>query len=399
MLRVPLLPRAIPAVQSGLVYDNFSSDEKEFYNRFYDEAKENIEKLHTLEFFVYLRDGTRVPVKELASILETNSNVFIENSWRLITVVEAKFPGTESYYWRQAFYLSSGSSSDMPGTWLPFDGICTRGGKGGTLWYKKAFTGGDRILKQFGFNSELNKKILFERFFEYIYLPESYGPLADNETLPLFDRFGTYSYLLASYSLGGNHFKDGSPTYQYSNERPRTLNTDGGIRIDAIEEIIMTPSPMLHLQITKKDTDDVIFINNYIDRHKASSWHQAFRPLNVPTLNDLSSTMPEFSYTLPHETILNKFIDVVHGLYYQHRVNGMKLEEIQEHLVVDLDTLHKTTDLIRGDLVSPPSLGGLAESTRGVQGGKSKSKKTRKSKKISKKSSRKTKLRKLQTRR
>ena len=73
----PLLRRDVIPRPSVLIYNKFSSEEKDLYDRFHKESKENLEKLHTLEFFVYLRDGRRITVKELESTLQTNPSAFM----------------------------------------------------------------------------------------------------------------------------------------------------------------------------------------------------------------------------------------------------------------------------------------------------------------------------------
>ena len=84
--------------------------------------------LLNLRFFALCPDGRRVPVEDLCKEYEKDPRGLAYRTFenRLVLVVQAIFPD-EIIYWQQAFYMSTGKNSGMPGTWLPFDGIVLQG--------------------------------------------------------------------------------------------------------------------------------------------------------------------------------------------------------------------------------------------------------------------------------
>lgn len=87
------------------------------------------ESLLGLQFFALCPDGRVIPVDKLCEEYEKKPDGLVLRTLedRLVLVIQAKFPGKETPYWQQAFYLSTGTSSGMPKTWLPFDGILLKG--------------------------------------------------------------------------------------------------------------------------------------------------------------------------------------------------------------------------------------------------------------------------------
>ena len=87
------------------------------------------ETLLTLEFSALCPDGRIIPVDKLCEDYQKKPDGLVLRTLedRLVIVLQAKFPGQETPYWQQAFYLSTGMNSGMPKTWLPFDGILLKG--------------------------------------------------------------------------------------------------------------------------------------------------------------------------------------------------------------------------------------------------------------------------------
>lgn len=87
------------------------------------------ENLLTLQFFALCPNGKVIPVERICDEYSKNPEGFVLVTLedRLVLVLQAKFPGVETPYWQQAFYLSTGLNSGMPNTWLPFDGILIKG--------------------------------------------------------------------------------------------------------------------------------------------------------------------------------------------------------------------------------------------------------------------------------
>lgn len=86
------------------------------------------ESLKDLKFYALCPDGKRIPVEDMCD--ENDNNLVLRTfEDRLVLVIQAvrgSGASNERVYWNQAFYLSTGTSSGMPGTWLPFDGILLR---------------------------------------------------------------------------------------------------------------------------------------------------------------------------------------------------------------------------------------------------------------------------------
>jgi hypothetical protein len=221
------------------------------------------EKLLTLRFFALCPNGNRIPVESICEEYSRNPNGLVYRTFedRLVLVIQAMFPDREQPYWQQAFYYSTGKSSGMPLTWLPFDGIVMQG-----LYFQKANSKPLPQLKQMASafarffpakkkaNNEfnfLNNETLEPRHTTYTgqawfsknpfynwsqsstksfgpsapvsltprmqineLLDKAYGPLYLPEGNYLssgygFSRFGTASYALASHALGGKVFEEG----------------------------------------------------------------------------------------------------------------------------------------------------------------------------------------------
>ena len=106
--------------------------------------------LFALEFYALCPNGKRIPVQSICEEYTKDPKGLVYRSFdnRLVLILQAVFPGKEIPYWQQAFYLSTGQSSEMKNTWLPMNGIMlndeysyyteSSGGKKELeLWYSK----------------------------------------------------------------------------------------------------------------------------------------------------------------------------------------------------------------------------------------------------------------------
>jgi len=165
-----------------------------------------LKKLHTLQFYALCPNGKRIPVNTICEEYSKDPNGLAFRTFqdRLVLVIQAVFQEeeyngslsvllnkTETVYWQQAFYLSTGTSSDMKDTWLPFDGIYIEGnlsrtigyGKGrerigkektlrGDLWFSKsAFENPEGWSSQHPTFDEYKSEALYDRYGS-LYLPE-----------------------------------------------------------------------------------------------------------------------------------------------------------------------------------------------------------------------------------
>lgn len=241
-----------------------------------------LEVLEGLEFFVLCPNGNRIPIETICEEVERDpaGAVLRTIQDRLVLVLEAVRNG--KLYWHQAFYCSTGMSSDMPGTWLPFTGLMLETSN------KAAETRNER------------KKSVDAWFAkdEYSKLPPRLPPrpatltstltgtfqsvygksfLPEGDDIPT--RFGTPSFLYASYTLGGTAFAE-------LNEKAYTV-FDGS-------PLILDPSPLkpCFTDPTRFPIASVPSVNAYIEQNEAIPIYNLFRHLGVKPIGLSKLSVP-----------------------------------------------------------------------------------------------------------
>ncbi len=329
-------------------------------------------RLLELEFFALCPDGRRIPVRNLCEEYKTNPNGLVLRTFedRLVLVIQAMFPGKTEAYWQQAFYLSTGTSSGMPGTWLPFDGLVVHitpyrpsesqakpndpqltlalarmgfrfgpskpkkpGPFEGSIWFSKNpfhnFTvntvGSKSFPNLYPIILTLNqqKNGLLHKTYGELYLPEGYY-LDGKYGL---DRFGTMSYALASHAIGGNFFaKDGGVAIFMSGEKNDTeknqkthLDVESPLQ-DCFLKIANT------YPISNPNT-----VNRYIETFQAFSYMNTFREHGFfpPGLSFLNTPMKSLGYSLPLEFLESRLKIEIHEIWLAFKKGEKTLEEVR----------------------------------------------------------------------
>ena len=332
-----------------------------------------------LQFFALCPNGKRIPVQSICEEYTRDPTGLVYRTFedRIVLVIQAIHPDLSEPYWNQAFYLSSGESSGMGGTWLPFDGILMKGdlyrmtyleGKrpGNFHEYRERRTKNEKKVEMTSWFSKHNfaapqDKLsllpnwrnkdtipLKERMMDEIYerysrffLPEGAGYLYYESP---FHRFGTISYALASHAIGGNLFQN-----RYSNAKndphyPRASfffpdlnmsdkNAESSKKLFA--DILYRNSP---LQPCFEDIArsypiaKPYEVNAYIDFHKAMVYMNAFRQEKIfpPGLSYVQVPIPSLGYSMPIDMYWYHLSGSVKLLWYDWKMGKITLEEIKE---------------------------------------------------------------------
>lgn len=367
------------------------------------------ERLLSLEFFALCPNGKRIPVESICEEYARDPTGLALKTFedRLVIVIQAVFPGIDTPYWQQAFYMSTGTSSGMPGTWLPFDGIVLQGsfyrpnnslsrmplllpkvpstfvmkGKNGkpfvfsfqeppkpkkgnlkprksmnsTVWFSKyPFANLRNGIPGFTRRApvehtlEQKKHILLQEIYGSTYLPE--GNYLTGEYN--FSRFGTLSYALASHKLGSAVFADGyaAPSmFPFVNKD--ALNT-------RFREVLSHPT---NLQPCFKEMSETYPItkpnevNQYIERHHAFSYMNAFRQEGIfpPGLSFLNTPIASLGYSMPLQSYEVKLTGIIHRLWIDYKLGLKTLDEIGAILANPRASFKKYEATIRKELVLP----------------------------------------------
>ena len=227
-------------------------------------------KLSTLRFYGIVKKRSnpeyiRVPLYELYKTPDIDILANQEQTLnRLIVVVEAIFPENDSdaelplhvpsfkrnIYWRQAFYLSSGSSSGLLYSWLPFNGVGVYFGK---MWFIKPimeFSSPDYSkFPQEAIEDECVKKELSDDF----KIPEYPLIKRDKQNREFSSRVIRKSFLLASQDFGSFMFIDqNSMDLIIKNLGERESDEDKLMIINRIERFTNK-----HIPALTKERDDV----------------------------------------------------------------------------------------------------------------------------------------------
>ncbi len=325
-------------------------------------------RLAELEFYVLCPNGKRIRAEKMCEEFIKNPDVgyayrSFEN--RLIVVVEAVYPeqkiynGTlsvmidyipEKLYWRQAFYLSTGSNSGIPATWLPFSGIIIQAETmrtryefnesiAGTSWFSKSeFSSGlDYATRKYKLPlpklTEQEQELL--QYIQYIYgrlfLPE--GNFLEGYRKNRFDRWGAPSYILASHALGGYYFQD-VPGSQY---HAGDILFEDYTYEDEYKEVIKklnknSPLQRCFLSMQKNyPPTNILTINQYIDKHQAIPIMNAFRDIDVfpPGLSFIQVPFEFAGYSIPITQYYFMLIEVVYYYWLLYKLNKLSAEQIR----------------------------------------------------------------------
>jgi hypothetical protein len=260
---------------------------------------------------------------------------------RLVLLVEMTVPnpdGTEGLYCRQAFYLSTGTSSDFPNTWLPFDGLVygvpQEIGRGvlapptdphydppppegyevvNKLWVNKdAFL--NPTLNDWNTDSYPEETYAVRSLFRGGFLPEPYS-----------DRSGNFSHMIASYLLGGGRWNVRGPDNTFPYMAGGAGQPSYYVNIHLLDDILRRPRPLdPAFHILRDDATILGFsssqeINAYIERFDAISYMNGFVALGIalpkPSELSVNVTYRDVQITLPLFYLVNQLRSILHVVF------------------------------------------------------------------------------------
>lgn len=325
--------------------------------------------LLTLKFYALCPNGKRIPVEKICEEYAQDPNGLVYRTMedRLVLVIQAVFPekDAEKVYWQQAFYLSTGESSGMPGTWLPFNGILIQGiihrslveddepqysfnprygllkrreaqkksaeEKEKTLlttgWFSKEDFGapGQRDWPFFGGTLEGSKKNVLKEVYDRLFLPEGRYMYYNSS----FDRFGTLSYVMASHAIGSRLF-----TYQVGEEFSPAYRTDEQTA-KAFVDLFKTSSPLQPCFIEIAKNYPIVKpyeVNAYIDKHHAISYMNSFREYGIfpPGLAYANVPIKSLGYSIPHKEYWDMIDYAVKKTWEDFKLGKITLEDVKK---------------------------------------------------------------------
>lgn len=361
------------------------------------ESKKNISELL---FFAILPNGKKIPVESICE----HYNLYPEQTFlrtfddRLVLVIEAVMPkgyywnGNWSHlsgtipipgetYWKQAFYFSSGQSSGMRNTWLPFNGIVMKPRRRTNLnknlkhitvgWFEKEHFVGSGIP---GLNMTCKKTDILNKLSEeakkeldlyntfYLKEGQKFPDYTKNNNYHAYyrfdSRFGPVSYLLASYKLGGSEFgeleennNDDAPAINMNNMIRRIINRQkrDKEKIKTHFPILTTlklqleyrnplpPSPVKQCYILAQKSlpkSKVNVVNDYIERNEALTIHNAFRNTGIviKPLSKVAAFYSHLGYSIPLYNYYRMFNIFVDCLFKQYIAGLLTKEQVQENV-------------------------------------------------------------------
>ncbi len=335
--------------------------------------------LINLQFFALCPNGKRLPVKSICEEYARDPTGLAYRTFedRIVLVIQAIHPDLSEPYWNQAFYLSTGESSGMPGTWLPFNGILMKGDVARKIYAEKT-TGKWRGLHEYRDRKTKNeKKIGSTAWFSKMNFaapqdrPFGLSRWMNNDRIPLkeqmetevwdrysrfylpegeylhygsrFDRFGTISYALASHAIGGNLFENrysdpkNEPYYPHVYHFFPSLNISNknnrsSDRIFA--DILYINSPLQSCFLEMATTYPIAkpnIVNGYIDSHHAITYMNAFRQEKIfpPGLSYVQVPMPALGYAMPIDTYWYHLDGYVKNLWLEWKTGKITIAEIK----------------------------------------------------------------------
>lgn len=341
--------------------------------------EDTLPRLFSLDFFALCPNGKRIPVQDICKVYETEPEGLLLRTFddRLILVLQAIFRGQSTPYWQQAFYLSTGQSSEMGGTWLPFDGIVMEGqfhkeisvnwGVGrprkdneklllATPWFSKdSFCGtGTRPFLP----STMNERIYFLLKYAYgkLYLPEGEGvgyirsgPL--REGYGTYHRFGTISYAMASYKIGGSEFEEEKYGDVLEDSTPAIIQ-------ESIKNFMKQKSPLQTCFLTMAKTYPISKpneVNAYIEKQKAFSYMNAFRSENIfpPGLSFVSVPIKSLGYSMPIKDYAAALNTYVREVWKSYQMKEFTVEQVREKFNVSKEELNMVLASVQEYCVMP----------------------------------------------
>jgi hypothetical protein len=373
--------------------------------------------LPSLQFFALCPNGKRIPVESICAEYEKDPNGLVLRTLddRIVLVIQAmrSAPDQINPYWQQAFYLSTGESSGKKATWLPFDGILMedslyRNTNTPTVLYSSPwFSKGSfciselrsDALARFSTDLKVRKRFALKDVYGKVFLPEGHVLYPHSR----FDRFGTISYLLGSHAIGGNafQFKMGehyfNSFYSYNNEDNRIPNP----AVDGLVAILDQPSPVQGCFLKMLETYPISKaneVNNYIDKHKAISYMNAFRSANIfpPGLSFANIPIPALGYSMPSKTYALAVENAVNDLFIQYKLGEIPLEQVKQEFANPaqqvkeyIKKFHKTCIMPNEPQYKYALKEGVFPKYKNYFGGK---RKTRRSRKLKRKTRRNTRM-------
>ncbi len=302
-----------------------------------------------MNFYGIFPDGTKVRLTDVPAQIRANPALRPlkmmgdrDVAARLVIIVEMTTPaadGTESLYCRQAFYLSTGTSSDFPSTWLPFDGIVygvpvSIGGNvllppthphfgppppEGYVVENQVWVNKNEFLVEtqldFDIRIDPEETLAVRRLYRGGFLPE-----------PAADRVGPFSHVIASYMLGGNQWEKRGPDKMLPNMPGGRLIEPGDyVNIHLLDDSLRAPRPLDPAFSILRDTPDLIpfatfqEINAYLERFDAISYMNGFVGLGIalPKPSELSITARyrDTSITLPLYYLVHNMRNILHKVF------------------------------------------------------------------------------------
>lgn len=317
--------------------------------------------LLALRFYILFPNGQRVPIEQSCEAVQhamtTGDTSFLPLRTfgdRMVLILEAALPtifveglpeeiwnfiaptqanDQEYLYWRQAFYLSTGTSSGKGGTWLPFDGITLGIDKPDRQTYHmsefaKRKNGREGYRDQTWFDKkEFNFPVGVPD--EYNILARLYNSFYHNCLLidgSRMERYGSLSYLLASSKLGGSDMAEIAKKWRnlsLSKWHVSHGEADETMLQESIEFAKLFQVPHLlepcfqglsqNLGIVSPET-----INDYIDNFQGCWYYNKLVGVTTPPLSSYSVLVPSVQIHLPIFHFKNKLIRIIKQAHFEH---------------------------------------------------------------------------------
>jgi hypothetical protein len=335
-----------------------------------------------MNFYGIFPDGTKVRLNEVPDQMRANPALRPlkmmgdrDVAARLVLVVEMTTPaadGTESLYCRQAFYLSTGTSSDFPSTWLPFDGLVygvpvamvgnillpplyPRLGPPppeGAVMQDQVWVNKNEFLadtqNDFDIRIDPEETLAVRRLYRGGFLPE-----------PADDRVGPFSHVIASYMLGGNRWggKRGPDNVLPYMQGAREIEPGDYVNIHLLNDALRAPRPLDPAFTLLRDTPDLIpfatsqEINAYIERFDAISYMNGFVGLGIaiPKPSELAITARyrDTTISLPLYYLVHNLRNILHKVFMAWKT-GRIAGDAATIAAVAGDELQRNVTMIEG---------------------------------------------------
>lgn len=258
--------------------------------------QDNLVKMYyEAEYNVIFPNGTKVPITQVQERMTADPSLRPLKMMgdkgvpsRPLLVVEMTIPepdGSQGAYFRQAFYLSTGSGSSRPNTWLPCDGLVYGGQVDpmNAVSYMRAHGG------YYGIES-LPKPPLPDKtydVYDQIWISkEEFASTEPSEFYlePTLERLGPLSHMIASYYLGGGTWERPGAASEFAHRALGSMVIREIMRSPFLEPLlhqIREPRPVIPLFMEFLHSPDIPItpvaeINAYVERNRATSYMNAF---------------------------------------------------------------------------------------------------------------------------